>query len=431
MNNTISARPKLKLAFGGLVLTGLATGLFFARSRGGVSEMLEMPAVLDDSTPAEQADGRVLGILRSTTKDPNPTLPHGEVALVAATAPKDTTHIWIQLPRVDVDTRMRGLQATGTTSTGNHVVLPWQLGSRDDRIVDVMVLPGYPDDVRWMDVTVRTAIMPAHTWRVLRLPRPHRYVTGPATESVKEDDLTISGNARIIRSPATGVEVDLRLAGKTANIYGVTFKGAQFEWTGIGDQPWGKDVVYPGPKSAQTVISLPFPMADQNRWVRVPVAVKAYRPERQVVTIPQVVLSVKMETFDKRTYPAIFLRQKFQPLAGSDSLNVGLALSTRATGRKPTEVDDQYLMPTVVMAANGQSYFERVYRIVPTWQAKLIGSDVISQKNMALLRQAVAKHQAISVPLGDFRVEVTHVIPLFERECSLTLPLQATAGATK
>ncbi len=124
------------------------------------------------------------------------------------------------------------LSVTARTSTGQSLVLPWQSssmsGSNNNQTYLLASIPaGYPDTIRWMDVTLDTLRGDRATWRILHLPPMQHILAPPITPlttfhqgNIQAVAHAYSGQSQYNPSPNPGIHYDMK----------GTIRGAAHQW---------------------------------------------------------------------------------------------------------------------------------------------------------------------------------------------------------
>ncbi|WP_144240932.1 hypothetical protein [Fimbriimonas ginsengisoli] len=298
MISALRRRTWIRILFGAIALSGVG-GFLYARSHGGLVEVFELPATLDESTPSLQNGASILGIMRSTKDLPRPILANGELGLMAAASPIGSTHVWVQLPPGAGRADYRGFQVTARTSDGKRFNLDWQTADVGDGIVSVAIPPGYPLSTKWIDLDVRSERQPARTWRIVNLPKPRRLVNGPARVSTEVDGVKLEGHATIDdraqkEGEPTKVDAGISVQSLTggSEIKTVCLDGTEFEWSpGVDNgMDWTGGTIA-RPTGSTIGASLMFAFAPLNRWVLLRGMVRTYRQETTTTVLHGVTLN--------------------------------------------------------------------------------------------------------------------------------------------
>ncbi|MGV3615917.1 MAG: hypothetical protein ACO1SV_11330 [Fimbriimonas sp.] len=286
------------VAFGGATL-GVLGGYGYVQSRGGWSEMTQMPAKRDASTPAEQSGFELIGIARVTAEDRSSRLELGDVSLGGTSGTVGSTRIWFRLPphrpgerRVPSD---EDLSASITFSDGEVYETKWEMADLAQRIATLQIPSGYPP-TQWFDVNVR---MPNEfaRWRLTYPPKSPKVAENPSSDAFRAEGVELRVAAR--RAPrqalntglhsglvATGyLDTHLRKVAATDSKYVVRVRYDRFipEHYHPADANEFRSYVppiLPGPKPFLS--ELTFPYADRLKAV----AVEGHLEVIDVVTKP-------------------------------------------------------------------------------------------------------------------------------------------------
>lgn len=201
-----------------LAVAGLVAGGLVVRQVGQAARRTFAPpaglAQGDHSTPATQNGLTLLNIQNVSPDQPysyaDRGAPGGQTGGVEA-----DTGLWVKMPpafslapNCDDSTYNncgRVLSATAHLSDGLQIPLRWRTTSRrntDDPVILLLDVPaGYPDTVRWADVTLDDHQGGRATWRVTHLPPMQHVLAAPVTAQATFRQGAVTAHAAAYRGP--------------------------------------------------------------------------------------------------------------------------------------------------------------------------------------------------------------------------------------
>jgi hypothetical protein len=203
-----------------LVLVAALFLLYAVDHFGGLGEVLQLPAVLDRSTPAMQDGFDLVAVMRGRPDDSDFSLPSGAKMFLAAQQTSGDTVLWIsppQLPPLSLFDQTRRtnetqlqhfFSVTMVSSAGDHFRAAWyyeggclpdggepcvasRTGTTRPDLIAVVIPAGYPEDVSYFDVSIRDRLRHHAQWRVERLPRMKSTITPTAQATFCKGGATI------------------------------------------------------------------------------------------------------------------------------------------------------------------------------------------------------------------------------------------------
>lgn len=181
---------------GGLAVLLGAYG--FIQSRGGWSEVTQMPAKRDESTPAIQNGFELLGIARVTEAERSPRLVLGDLDLGGSTGPVGSTRLWVRLPPSQAGSaaKMRALKLEPTVRFPNGDVYPstYEMADVENWIASVLIPAGHPP-VDWVELELK---VPGHEgkWRLRGVPKTPAALPNEGKTTFEVDGVKVTAIGR-------------------------------------------------------------------------------------------------------------------------------------------------------------------------------------------------------------------------------------------
>ena len=210
-------RPSRHFALLALLLIGAAA--WYVTARGGWGNVLQLPPILDASTPRTQNGFTLLDIQRPVQWQGgygswvSAGFRHEGAEYRAISGPSaidtaDAFGLWIKpvafpVSRFgsDIDSRSSmsagAFSAAARLSTGETLPLEWHLRGVEHRLLLVTLPSGYSADCRFVDFTITDRSGHVAHWRITRLPRMRHAVPPPSafTDTVTASGITMSVRA--------------------------------------------------------------------------------------------------------------------------------------------------------------------------------------------------------------------------------------------
>lgn len=165
------------------------------------------PAQLDPSTPRAQTGYTLIAIQRAgKSGECFARLGKGQVYTETIWQGADATALWIRTPLTPTQSMAtpgrRVVQElfaiTARLSNGDTLPLEWRTRyARDPNLIFTYLPPGYPNTVRYTDVTIKDRRGGVARWRLTHLPEMRQTIAQPGTvkDSAQEAGISVKGSA--------------------------------------------------------------------------------------------------------------------------------------------------------------------------------------------------------------------------------------------